>query len=179
MLWFCLWSCLSGDSDDRRVLLPWSAEHDTCMAECIWMEVISLSPLSPFSPCLPLSLALSVAVVGHQSFCCRDDHGCHQRSQMKGGLYPHLCPSLLTPLSLSHPLSVIPHPSPHLNNEQSQPPVLTNQSFYRNRWWSCVYGVGGFSYPIYFRLLHTIIFFLCGHFIIWKILEMLICCTLF
>lgn len=61
-------------------------------------------------------------------FCCRDNHGCHQRSQMKGGLYPHLCPSLLTPLSLSLPLTVISQPSPHVNNEHSHPPVPTNLS---------------------------------------------------
>lgn len=136
-LWFCLWSCLSQDSNDRQVL-SWSVEHDTCMAECNWMEVISpplhslfLSPLLSFCCCRWLSF-----------FCSRDDHGCHQRSQMKGGLYPHLCPSFLTPLSVSLPLFVISHPSP-LNNEQTQPPVLPDDGFYntvallyRNRlWW--------------------------------------------
>lgn len=38
---------------------------------------------------------------------------------MKGGLYPHLCPSLPTPLSLSPPLALISHLSLLLNNEQS------------------------------------------------------------
>lgn len=51
-------------------------------------------------------------------FCCGDDHCCHQRSQMKGGLYPHLCPSFLTPLTFSPSLSLISHLSPRLNNEQ-------------------------------------------------------------
>lgn len=146
MLWFCLWGCLPGDSDDRQVLLSWSAEHDTCTAECIWMEVISLPPSVFVSHSLSLPLSLSVAVIGHV-FCCRDDHGCHQKSQMKGGLYPHLFPSLLTPLFLSLPLSVISHPPPHLSNEQSQPPVPTNCSFY--------YTVCGLYFiwkDIYFRL---------------------------
>lgn len=148
MLWFCLWSCLPGDSDDRKGLLSWSAEHDTCTAECIWMEVISLPPCVSLSPSLPPPPSLSVAVVGYV-FCCRVDHGCHQRSQMKGGLYPHLCPSLLTPLFLSLPLSVISHPSPRLNNEQRPPPVPTNQSFYSTMpylqsmelFWHCRAGV--------------------------------------
>lgn len=58
-------------------------------------------------------------------FCCGDDRGCHQRRQMKAGLYPHLCPSLLTTLPLSPPPPVISHPSPCVNNEQRQPPVFT------------------------------------------------------
>lgn len=137
-----------------------------------WMHLngSNISPLSLLSLPVSLSLSLSVAVVGHQSFCCRDDHGCHQRSQMKGGLYPHLCPSLLTPLSLSLPLSVIPHPSPHLNNEQSQPPVLTTRVLTGIDYRVMFMVLEDFFYriDIYFKLLHTIDFFKCGHFIIMK-----------
>lgn len=121
MLGFCLWNHLSGDSNDRQLLLSWSPEHDTCMAECIWMEVISL-PLFPLSIAFCCCHWLSV-------FCCRDDHGCHQRRQMKGCLYPHPCLSILTLLPLTLPVPVISYPCPHLNNEHSQPPVLTECSF--------------------------------------------------
>lgn len=70
-----------------------------------------LPPLT-HSPSLFLLLSLL------SGFCC-DDRCCYQRSQMKGGLYPHLCPSLLTPLSLSPPLALISHLSLCLNSEHS------------------------------------------------------------
>lgn len=97
---------------DNLVVLV-SAEHDTCMAESMWMEVIAPPPPSLTRLHLSFSRCRWPSV-----FCCRDDHGCHQRSQMKGGLYPHLCPSLLATLPLSLPPSVISHPSPCANNEQ-------------------------------------------------------------
>lgn len=88
----CLWSCLSEDSDDRQVLLSWSAEHDTCMAECIWMEVISL----------PLSL--SGAVTGYQSFVVETIMAAIKEARWKEV-------SILTSVHLSSPLSLCLSPS--------------------------------------------------------------------
>ena len=60
MLWFCLWSCLPVDSDNGQGLLSRPPEHDTCMAECISMEVISASS---YSLSLPFFLLLSLAII--------------------------------------------------------------------------------------------------------------------
>lgn len=111
MLWFHWWIHL--EIDDRHIFLSRSSEHDTCRTECTWMGVISPSSLT-HSPSLSFCCCHWLSV-----FCCGDDRCCHQRSQMKGGLYPHLCPSLPTPLSLSPPLALISHLSLRLNNEQS------------------------------------------------------------
>lgn len=99
----------SGDWWQTHLVVPviwtWHLLYD-------WMHLngSNISLLSP-SLFLLLSLAISLLLWRRSLF--------HQRSQMKGGLYPHLCPSLSTPLSLSPPLALISHLLLRLNNEQS------------------------------------------------------------
>lgn len=105
-------------TDNLVVSVP--PEHDTCTAESVWMEV---SPPLRFPPLL--SVSLSLAVVGHQSFVVETIVAAIKDARWKEV-------SILTSVHLSSPLSlclfrppVTSHPSPRGNNEQRQPPVFT------------------------------------------------------
>lgn len=95
--------CLGIQMTDKSCCLGLLNMTPVWLNASAWRLYLSI----PRSPCLSFCCCHWPSV-----FCCRDDHGRHQRSQMKGGLYPHLCPSLLTPLSFCLSLSLWFHNPP-------------------------------------------------------------------
>lgn len=118
---FGLWSCRSGNPEDQQVWLSWPAEHDTCMAECASIEVISLPSLT-----LPSFLFLSVRA--YLSFVVQTIMAAIKEARWKEV-------SVLTSVHLSSPhflclsLSLWFH-SLLLNNKQSGAPVFTSHGPY-------------------------------------------------